>query len=295
MQPKISVIITSYNQKFFLDEAILSVLNQTLSPFEMIIVDDCSTDGSQNLIQSYQERHPQKIRAFYNATNLGVSATKSFAQNQVAGEWVTCLDGDDRFLPQKLEKEWQYARSKRYKAVFSNFYKIDEDGKRLFCWLENEEPPQGSVFKEVFTRSYPRNTIFRNEFISSHCLKQIGYYDVNRITHEDWDFKIRLSKEFQVGYVPAVLSEYRLNAKGLSVKTSDHDRLQQMMEVYTANRILLTDLPVAAQNEIKFSLKNFFLDKNKTASLNTLKSGLPFQSLRSYIRFRRYITACFNS
>ncbi len=103
MIPKISVFITSYNQKKFLVEAIESVLSQTLKPVELIIVDDRSTDGSQEVIGEYARRYPDLIRPYYQEMNVGIAANKAFAQQHVNGDWLTYLNGDDRFLPQKLE------------------------------------------------------------------------------------------------------------------------------------------------------------------------------------------------
>lgn len=107
MKPRISVLITSYNQKTFLTEAIESVLSQTLQPFEIIIVDDCSTDGSQKIIENYTRNHPDIIKAYYHKQNLGIGKNRAFAQMQAKGDWLTYLDGDDRFLPEKLEMEFK--------------------------------------------------------------------------------------------------------------------------------------------------------------------------------------------
>lgn len=289
MQPKISVTITSYNQKTFLQEAMVSVLGQTLMPYEIVIVDDGSNDGSQELIKGYAAKHPQKIRAFYNSHNIGVAGTKAFAQKQITGEWQTHLDGDDRFLPEKLELEWLHAERRGLRAVFSNFYKINENGKRLYAWIENEEPPQGDVFKEVFARKYPRNTIFRNEMISAQCLSEIGYYDESRITHEDWDFKIRLTKATQVGYVPEILSEYRQNINGLSIKTPEYVRLQQMLEVFRSNRALIEDLDIGLQNEVIGTLRKLLVQKNKKAFLEKLKAKRVVSAMRDYLKYYLYL------
>ena len=107
MSAKISVFITSYNQQRYLVEAVESVLNQTLKPFEIIIVDDSSKDGSQAIVEEYGREYPGLIRAFCHKQNLGVAKNKAFAQRQARGDWLSYLDGDDRFLPRKLEKEWE--------------------------------------------------------------------------------------------------------------------------------------------------------------------------------------------
>ena len=105
MSPRISVYITSYNQKEYLVEAIDSVLNQTLKPFEIIIVDDCSTDGSREVIAGYALRYPDLVNPIYHTRNQGVAQARIDALQMVTGDYVTYVDGDDRYLPTKLEKE----------------------------------------------------------------------------------------------------------------------------------------------------------------------------------------------
>ena len=129
--PTISVCIISYNQKQYLAEAIESVLHQTLPPYEIIIVDDYPQDGSQDIIKDYAQKHEKIIRAFYNTRNLGVVRTRAIALEKVKGDLVTYLDGDDRFLPRKLEWETEtYLKNPHASIVYSNIYYIDNKGER---------------------------------------------------------------------------------------------------------------------------------------------------------------------
>ena len=164
---RISVFITSYNQKAYLIEAIDSVLNQTLKPFEIIIVDDCSNDGSQELIATYAKKFPDLIKPFFHENNLGIPRNKSFALAQVRGDLVTYLDGDDRFLPDKLEKEINcLKKNPDAKIIFSNVYITDSDGQRKGTWIENNNlPPTGYVFLQVFLL-----ILIRQSLLSFHQL-----------------------------------------------------------------------------------------------------------------------------
>ena len=174
---KISVFIPSYNQKEYLAEAIESVLNQTLRPFEIIIVDDCSTDGSQKIIETYARAHPDLIRAFYQEKNLGIPRNKNFALEQVRGDIVTHLDGDDRFLPRNLEMRLAtFMKDPEVKIVYSNMYYIDAKGQRIRFWVDNNIAlPFGYIFPEVFGLTFPSNTGFRNEFVDYESLKEVGF------------------------------------------------------------------------------------------------------------------------
>ncbi len=97
----ISVYITSYNQQEYLKEAIESVLSQTLLPKEIWVIDDASTDGSQETIRNYINKYPNLIKAHFNDTNKGITFCRNKGISLVSEEYATWLDGDDIYLPQK--------------------------------------------------------------------------------------------------------------------------------------------------------------------------------------------------
>ena len=101
----ISVYIPSYNQGKFLAQAIESVLAQTRCPRQLILIDDGSSDGSQDVIAAYAARHPRLITAIYHDRNQGIPRTRNAALQAVTGDCVTYVDADDRLLPTKLERE----------------------------------------------------------------------------------------------------------------------------------------------------------------------------------------------
>lgn len=159
---RISVYITSYNQKHYLIEAIESVLNQTLRPFEIIIADDCSTDGSHEVIAGYASSYPDLITPIYHTQNQGVSQNRIDALGAVTGDYVSRVDGDDRFLPSKLEKEAKLLRNNpNAQIAFSDHYFMTADGIRTGVWAGEEKPPQGDVFRQTFARDFPKHSLFK--------------------------------------------------------------------------------------------------------------------------------------
>ena len=131
---RISVYITSYNQKAFLKEAIDSVLNQTLQPYEIIIVDDCSTDGSQELILSYADKYVY-VKPIFHKKNLGVAKVRITALSNIKGDYVTYVDGDDVFLPNKLEIEANLIKSGEFNVAFSNNMYVDSNDLNDVKWI----------------------------------------------------------------------------------------------------------------------------------------------------------------
>src|SRR5918994_741925 len=101
---KISCVIVSYNNGKLLEEAAMSVVRQTRPVDEIIIADDASTDGSRQLIDALANRY-SNVKPIFRERNLGVSANRDLGMRAVGGDVVTYLDGDDHFLPTKIEAE----------------------------------------------------------------------------------------------------------------------------------------------------------------------------------------------
>ena len=98
----VSVYITSYNKEQYLTQAINSVLEQTLQPCEIIVIDDYSSDKSREIIKSFNNRYPEKIKIIFNDRNLGISATRNIALTSCNSEIITFVDADDFFFPYKI-------------------------------------------------------------------------------------------------------------------------------------------------------------------------------------------------
>ncbi len=252
---RISVYITSYNQKNYLIEAIESVLNQTLKPFQIIIVDDCSTDGSQEVIAGYTSRYLDLITPIYHAQNQGVSQTRIDALQAVTGDYVSRVDGDDRFLPTKLEKETKSLRDNpNAQIAFSDHYFMTVDGIHTGVWAGKESPPQSYVFRQTFARDFPRHQLFKRDLVNYKAWVNIGSYDPNLSMYEDFDMCIRLTKHLQVVYYDEPLSESRIHRSGLSsAKAAKH--LAALEYIYRKNKPLLDDLSVFERRDVEQKLE----------------------------------------
>src|SRR5437660_9519715 len=105
LPPRVSVIITSYNQQQYLREAIESAIDQTVAAFEIIVADDHSTkDGSIQTIREYAARYPGLVRGLFQEKNVGIPKNRSSALRMVQGNYVAIVDGDDRLLPRFIER-----------------------------------------------------------------------------------------------------------------------------------------------------------------------------------------------
>jgi len=115
--PKVSIICRTYNQEEIVELAIESALNQTFKDYELIIIDDASTDNTYAKIHKF---HDQRIKIIKNTKNKGPIATLNMGITEAIGEYISILDGDDEYLPRKLEKQVEYLdKNPDYNAIFS--------------------------------------------------------------------------------------------------------------------------------------------------------------------------------
>ncbi len=216
---RISVYITSYNQKEFLNEAIESVLNQSLKPFEIIVVDDCSSDGSQELIKSFANKY-EHIRYILHEKNLGVAQVRISALTIVKGDFVTYVDGDDLYLPNKLETEAKLISEGNYNLSFSNNMYVDPDDINDVKWIwannKNQFLAPGNMYVNTLTRNFPNKSLFRMELVDYNLLKKTGFHDPKLNIYEDYDLRIRLSKTAKINYSIIPTTKIRISKRGLS-------------------------------------------------------------------------------
>lgn len=124
----VSIITPTYNSERFIAETIVSVQAQTYQDWEMIIVDDCSTDRTAEIVASFQEKD-SRIKYFYNSTNKGSALSRNLALQNAKGKWIAFLDSDDLWLPDKLEKQIEFMTKNNYHFSYTNYCEIDENSK----------------------------------------------------------------------------------------------------------------------------------------------------------------------
>ena len=128
MTDLVSIIMPSYNTAKFIEETIDSVLSQTYANWELIIVDDCSTDDTDAVVAKYQD---DRIRYLKNEKNSGAAVSRNRALREAKGRWIAFLDSDDLWTPDKLEKQIRFMEENGYSYSYTNYLEIDEDSKPL--------------------------------------------------------------------------------------------------------------------------------------------------------------------
>lgn len=215
---KVSVIIANYNNATYLDECINSVLSQTYSNVEIVIVDDCSTDCSRSKITEMAKRYENIIPVF-NEKNVGVSATRDIGIKESTGKFVTTLDADDFYINKnkiasELKAFFDYLQIKnQYPVVYSDIIRVDENSYR-------RSQENNVEFNELNKKNFLNRKCFipRDMLFLKQMYFYVGGFDPQFKMYEDWDLKIRLISQYPFVYSDTEGTAYRFNSTGLSRK-----------------------------------------------------------------------------
>jgi len=150
MKPEVSIITPNYNTERFVGATIESVLAQTYGNWEMIIVDDASTDASVDIIREYTNRD-ERIRLIVLDKNQGQGHARNVATDEAKGRWLAFLDSDDLWHPQKLERHLGFARKSKAVFTHTSYGFIDEEGQKVLEDFHVSKYPVG--YRDLLKRT----------------------------------------------------------------------------------------------------------------------------------------------
>lgn len=214
--PKVSVLIATFNCAKYITEAIDSVLDQTYTDYEIIIVDDGSTDETKSIMKIYLKKKSGIIKYFYQE-NQGLACARNNAIKYSKGKYIAFLDADDKWAPRRLEIGINILDNELdIGLVHSNDIKIDENGNLLKGYTKRKKHLSGNISKDLLLRKIHiqgGTVLFRRK-----CLSKVGLLDpfLTHLGAEDRDLWYRISKEFKVKYVDKPLAYYRIREDSLS-------------------------------------------------------------------------------
>jgi glycosyltransferase involved in cell wall biosynthesis len=204
-QFRVSIIVTSFNHRRYLVEALDSVIGQTFRPYEIIVADDGSGDGSQDTIRSYLEKYPGWIKAVLQPRNVGIPRNRNAALARVEGNYVGILDGDDVFVPDKLEKQYRaLCRMPDAEVVYGNFRRVAADGCTVLSDRYGEPQPEGNILAEVARFN---TGLLRTLVADYRAVKAAGFMDERYPKFDGLWLSIKLAAACKFAYVhePLVL------------------------------------------------------------------------------------------
>lgn len=220
---KVSVIIPTHNRAKFLDSAVTSVLNQTFQDFEIIIVDDASTDDTPQVVRQFKD---ERIKYIRHEANQGGSSTRNTGIANSSGEYIAFLDDDDEWLPKKLKLQVELMENSPpdVGGVYTGHTNIDSSsGKRVGVWIPQK---RGNIFHELFTGNWVGTT--SSVLLRKECFEKAGLFDKNLPSFQDYDMWIRISKLFEFEYIKEPLVKYSVHQNKISTNL---DGIRQGMEI----------------------------------------------------------------
>lgn len=223
MQPGlVSILTPAYNAERFIAEAIGSACAQTYRNWELLVVDDGSTDGTSAVVAHHTD---PRVRLFHKP-NGGEASARNFALDRIAGEFVAFLDADDVFLPNHLELTAAFLQDHpELDGVYTDGYYVNEKGDRLQPLASRRRGPFGEdVFDEVIRScdvlSPPLCIVLRSRPIIDHGFRfdeEIGY-------GTDWDFYTRYAEVARFGYIPEITCHYRVHGSNMTTAMGEERR-----------------------------------------------------------------------
>lgn len=212
--PKVSVVLTTYNGSRYVREAIDGILNQTFGDFELIIIDDASTDDTVEIAKGYDD---PRIRLIRNPENHGISATRNIGIDAARGAYLAAMDHDDISLPQRLERQIAFLDSRPETVLVGTSARLLEDGRLRDYYDPITEPHL--LHWSLFTACclIHSSICVRVEVLRRHGL----YYRQQYHFAEDFDLYHRLAKLGDIACLPDRLTIYREHGGNASTRHRD--------------------------------------------------------------------------
>ena len=205
---KISVIIPTYNREKTILRALQSVLNQTYSNLEVLVIDDGSTDGTAEVVKGVED---SRVRYVLLKKNGGASNARNIGVNMASGEWIAFQDSDDCWHKDKLYKQMSYAHEHPEYAMIYCMYSLSAPSGAVSTVPKEPWPSimQGNMLNTLLQRNVigtPTMLLKRDAFLTS------GGFNTDYKALEDWEYAIRFAKSYQIGFLPEILMDaYMLN------------------------------------------------------------------------------------
>lgn len=220
--PLVSIVVINYNNAQWVEETLDSIAAQTYQSIELIIVDDCSTDNSPELIEAWLKNYTKLFKFIRHDKNKGICATCNTGFKIANGSFVSYIASDDSMLPEKTEKQVDILKksAEDIAMVYSDAYLMNDDGNPIYGWFIQKyrqdfvQPPSGWIFDELLKGNFipAMSIMFKKE-----VLKVVGYFDES-LVFEDYDMWLRIASKYKIVYSSTPSVKYRIRKESLIKK-----------------------------------------------------------------------------
>lgn len=260
-QVKVSVIIPTYNRALLLPRAVSSVLNQTFTDWELLIVDDGSSDGTSEFLHEL-EKVP-RVRVL-RSQNFGVSSARNWGIRESRGSWVCFLDSDDEWLSHKLERQMQYAQSHADRPLIHGNEIWIRNGVRVNP-MKKHQKKGGDVFVDALKLCcISPSTVM----IKRSLFDQVGFFREDFPVCEDYELWLRITARFKIGFVEdPIIIKYGGHEDQLSrkFKAMDYWRVEAIHQLIRGGELdagLLREASAELEHKCKVLLKGYRKHQN---------------------------------
>lgn len=207
--PEVSVIIPTYNRAGVLGRALRSVAAQTYKDYEVLVVDDGSTDDTKSVVQVWRDEFNSALKYIKYAENRGGAAARNAGLQASRGEYIAFLDADDEWLPPKLEKQIAaFSECPREVGFVSTSYRLVDEGGTVLTHLP-QKPMEGDLSAEMIEAvegSYEIVGVFSTLMFRKEVIREVGLLDETLPCWHDCDFYLRAARHFQFKFLAELLT-----------------------------------------------------------------------------------------
>jgi glycosyltransferase involved in cell wall biosynthesis len=293
---KVSVLVMTYNHSRFIRQALDSVLmQQTKFDFEILISEDCSTDGTREIVAEYQRRCPDKVRLLLSEKNLHSNAIVGRGIEAAQGEYIALLDGDDYWVsPHKMQKQADFLdKHPEFAICFHNARVLNEaDLKRERNWTPADHP-EVSTLEDLWLGNFipTCSTMFRRGLI-----KEVPeWYNTFTPMITDWPLHILNAEHGHIGYINEVMGVYRHHDGGLYSQLAQREKLIWTLKFY---RRMNECLEYRYDDMVKTAISKYFIEwveeylsrGDLEAARTCFKSYLGGRPINKYVSARRMLS-----
>jgi len=230
VQPKVSVVITCYNYGQYVESALQSVFSQTFQDFEIILINDGSTDDSEEKIHPFLSDPRLK---YIKQNNSGQANAKNRGIKQAKGQFIAFLDADDLWEKTKLEKQLPLFSHDKIGVVYSRAKYINKDGMPLHTTIKGKylQPRSGNVTNFLFFDNF---IPFSSSIIRRQCLKTFNGFNESLEMGIDWNLWLKISTQYAFKFINEPLLIYRVGHPGQMSKKAEkrHSCSDQTMKQF---------------------------------------------------------------
>jgi len=209
-RPLVSIIIPTYNRNNTLERAIKSAIGQTYQDFEIIIIDDASTESPEELVASFKD---SRIKLFCHESNKGANAARNTGIKLSSGKYIAFLDSDDEWFPEKLECQIKHLEKLPVKvgAHYSGLIVVSSEGVVLGRRIPSAS---GDILSKLFAGNCigPLSTLM----VRRSALDHAGPFDEQLPSSQDWDFCIRIAQYYHFSFTKKLLTRYHLSSDSIT-------------------------------------------------------------------------------